>query len=238
MDLYLAVDNCNRIKVDFYNYADADQWDNALVNAIETVRILLEAGADPNTKITGDAVIWRYGFSLWFMYGGITPLMLSRVAKVSQLLIDYGARVNDRDEHGRTALMIAVFFDHYYDDNNIITEMLIKNRADINAQNNAGLTALYYAINHANIEAIKLLVENGANVNIRDNRGWSPFVAAKVYNYYAYVGYSEKQEEMFNILSDAGAVLSDADLQLIDSVNERNRRSEKDEGLNMEYADR
>jgi ankyrin repeat protein len=131
--------------------------------------------------------------------------------------------------------MFAAFFDHHYNGKNEITEILIENGAEINARNNAGLTALYYAINHTNIEAIELLISNGANINIRDNRGWSPLIAAKIYNYYAFE-YTETQEKIINILTDAGGILSDGDIQLIDSILQTDRPWEWDEGLNMGAA--
>jgi ankyrin repeat protein len=233
MDLYLAVNLCNHTKYlrDIYYGTDAE-----LTSAIETVRQLLAAGADPNMRIP-TTNMFGYGAFFWVMEGNrdITLLMFSRVPEVSRLLIEYGARVNDRDVYGRTVLMFAAFFDHHFNGKNEITKILIENGAEINARNNAGLTALYYAIKHTNIEAIELLISIGANINIRDNRGWSPLMAAKIYNYYAFE-YTETQEKIINILTNAGGILSDGDIQLIDSILQTNRHWEWDEGLNMEAA--
>jgi ankyrin repeat protein len=234
-DLYNAIRISNTTKIDKeYDNATDEQLDIA----IETVKQLLEAGADPNMRISNTAIIRGYGVYLWYMDGGITPLMLSRVADVSRLLIEYGARVNDQDDYGRTALMISAFFDHYYNDNNTITKLLIENGADINILNNAGQTALYYALNWVNFEAIEMLISYGVDVNIRDYRGWSPFVAAKIYYYNGTYGYSETKEKIFQILMNAGSTISDSDIQLIASVTERNLWSEMNEGLNMLGADR
>jgi ankyrin repeat protein len=237
MDLYKAVDYCNYTKIlrEYGNATDEHQLDRA----VEAVRNLIETGSDPNMRIPYRADIHGYGAYFWIMYGEITLLMLSRVPRVSELLVDYGARVNDQDDYGRTALMLSVFFDHhYYRDKNIITKMLLEKGAEINTQNKAGQTALYYAIMRQNIEAIELLISNGASINIRDNRGWSPLMAAKIYNYNLSIGrYSETEEKIIQILTNAGAALNDSDEQLIESVNRRDWYTEKNEGLNMARVD-
>jgi ankyrin repeat protein len=215
IDLIKAIDNCNRTKVNReHGYATDDQLDSA----VETVRQLLEAGADPNMRIPNYTVyIPGYGDSAWYMDGEITLLMLSRVAKASELLIEYGARVNDRDNYGRTALMFSAFFDHFYNDNNLIFKTLLDNGAIVNIQNNTGQTALHYSIYRANLEAIALLINNGANVNMSDNKGWSPLVAANI----RYFGDSRMNDEIIQILIDAGAMFSDTDRQLINSLKEK-----------------
>jgi ankyrin repeat protein len=231
-DLYTAIDNCNRTKHSRkYGYATDEQLDSN----IKIVKQLLEAGADPNMRIPDHtAYIDGYGASLWFMDGEITLLMLSRVARVSEMLIEYGARINDQDNYGRTALMISAFFDNLsdYNDNSIITRMLLRNGANVNIQNNTGQTALHYAIYRANIEAIELFIDNGANVNMGDNKGWSPLVAANI----RYYGNSETNDEITQILINAGAVFTDTDRQLINSL--KGRHIYWDPELNMNYGDR
>jgi len=49
---------------------------------------------------------------------------------------------------------------------NIVT--LIKDGADVNYQNRAGLTALHFAVARNNFDVAKALLENGANPNIKD----------------------------------------------------------------------
>jgi len=57
------------------------------------------------------------------------------------LFIHDGIDVNMRDEHGRTALMVAA--EKGYPE---IAELLIDYGADVNARDNHGRDALYYAI--------------------------------------------------------------------------------------------
>jgi hypothetical protein len=222
MGLDRAVHHCNYIQ-----FERARGWatDDELDNAIETVRQLLEAGADPNIRIPY-AEIRGYGADVWLMRGEITPLMLSRVGRVSELLIEYGASVNDCDNYGRTALMLAAFIG-----DNIILKILLRNGANVNIQNNTGQTALHFAINGGNIEAIELLVNNGTNINIRDNKGWSPLVLANIlYKYQPTI------EMMIQILTNTGAVLVDNDLHTIEIF--KDERMWWDDELNMSYGDR
>jgi hypothetical protein len=229
-DLYTAVDDCNRIKVDReYGYATDEQ----LNHSIGVVRQLLMAGANPNMRVPcHTALIPGYGVSFWHLDGEITLLMLSRVAEVSKLLIEYGARINEKDNYGRTALMIAAFLDNNYNDNNIITKLLLRNGANVNIQNNTGQTALHFAIYVWNIEAIELFIHNNVNVNVRDHKGWSPLIVANI----RYYGDPKFNEEIAQILINAGATLSDSDIQLINDLKEKHIWWDNE--LNMNYSDR
>jgi ankyrin repeat protein len=57
--------------------------------------------------------------------------------------------------------------------NNKIVELL-KCGANINVQDNYGITALCLACLHNSKDAIKLLIENGADINLQDNYGSTP----------------------------------------------------------------
>ena len=48
----------------------------------------------------------------------------------------------------------------------------------VNKQNIGGATALHIAAREANLEIVKILVENGADVNLVDNEGWTPAMRA------------------------------------------------------------
>lgn len=48
----------------------------------------------------------------------------------------------------------------------------------INKKNFGGATALHIACRQKNFEIAKFLVENGANVNVADNEGWTPLMRA------------------------------------------------------------
>jgi len=68
------------------------------------VRLLLEHGAQPNTRSAHPGA-----------YGGCTPLHVAVVQgrkAITQLLIQWGASVNDRDEAGYTPLHLATSIGH------------------------------------------------------------------------------------------------------------------------------
>lgn len=50
----------------------------------------------------------------------------------------------------------------------------------INQRNKGGATSLHIACRESNFEIAKILVDNGANVNIVDNEGWSPLMRASL----------------------------------------------------------
>ena len=60
------------------------------------------------------------------------------------------------------------------DDNYLaVVKFLITNNFPVNAKSN-GQTPLHFAVRMGNIEVVKLLVENGANMNTLDGDGYSP----------------------------------------------------------------
>ncbi|EAX90656.1 ankyrin repeat protein, putative [Trichomonas vaginalis G3] len=73
-----------------------------------------------------------------------------------ELLISYGAKINDKDKSGRTALIWAVITQ----DKDII-ELLISHGININERDKSGKTALDYA-SKFNTNAIVELILNGA----------------------------------------------------------------------------
>jgi ankyrin repeat protein len=74
-------------------------------------------------------------------------------------LITEGAKINTKDEHGKTPLM-------YTCENNMIeaTRYLIKLGADIDAKDLKGWTPIIYSIFEQNYHIIDLLIESGANL--------------------------------------------------------------------------
>jgi ankyrin repeat protein len=76
-----------------------------------------------------------------------------------------------------------------------VAKQLIEAGADVNSQNNSGVTPLMNAAGMGNKEAVELLIQKGADVNHRTSGNYTPLMQA------ALVG----QMEMVKILLDAGA---------------------------------
>lgn len=72
-------------------------------------------------------------------------------------LLNEGAIINARDQHGRTALMEAARLGHYQ-----VVKTLIQYGATVNAKDIYDGTALRYATKEGNVDIVNLLQKNGA----------------------------------------------------------------------------
>lgn len=88
-------------------------------------------------------------------------------------LLKNGANVNEKDNFGYTALMLASKYGHI----ELIKEML-KNGGDVNAKSAVGNTALILASQYGRIELLKELLKNGGDVNAKSNMGITAFNVA------------------------------------------------------------
>ncbi|KAM0452465.1 hypothetical protein ACHAPV_009499 [Trichoderma viride] len=135
---------------------------------LESVHLLLDRGVDVNAKggVDGTALIAACG------YGHI---------KLVQLLIDRGADVNAKGPRGQTALTSSCSRNslsirpNSRDINESIkslVELLLKGGADVNAEDRYGQTPLTLACSSGDLELVKLLLENGADVFQQDCAAW------------------------------------------------------------------
>jgi ankyrin repeat protein len=130
-------------------------------NQAEVVKLLLELGADPNMPNSK----------------GIVPLMhtVSCGNKVTtRLLLKHGADPNKRMPHeynDRYLLIEACNRSHPE-----LIPLLLKYGAvyHINATDDSGETAIFYAASLGQTRAVKTLIAAGANVNIADSGGITP----------------------------------------------------------------
>jgi ankyrin repeat protein len=101
---------------------------------------------------------------------GQAPLSLAALygnPESIKLLLASGAKINIRDADGNTPLHIAVF---YRQPENL--EEILKANPDIDAVNTEGYTPLHLAVRRPdNEKAIRLLLQQGADVSITDSTG-------------------------------------------------------------------
>ena len=89
--------------------------------------------------------------------------------KVKALLKDKHNLVFSKDSHGATPLLLAVSRGHKE-----VAEVLLANKAEVNAKNNEGGTPLHWAASLGNKDMAELLLANGADVNATNNVGKTP----------------------------------------------------------------
>jgi ankyrin repeat protein len=147
--------------------------------------ILIKKGADVNARSHRD-LRWTP------LHGACTR----RRGSVAEFLVENGADINAKDGKGQTPLLISVQANDLD-----TTKMLIKNGADVHVKNDIGLTlmdiawkrgymeivellkkhgikqtqkyeqSIEMAINSKDLEKVKELIAQGADVNARDSRG-------------------------------------------------------------------
>jgi ankyrin repeat protein len=157
-----------------------------------TVARLLQAGADPNHVTDGGETALHYAIrrdrpeivALLLNAGasrvaadrrGYTPLMvaagLGRLA-VTERLLELGTPATTRDRDKRTALLHAIRGDHPD-----VARLLIT-PATISQADEAGESAIFYAIRKDDLATLDALIDAGAGVNVRNKLGETPLMAA------------------------------------------------------------
>uniref|UniRef100_A0A671RTR3 Ankyrin repeat domain 34C n=1 Tax=Sinocyclocheilus anshuiensis TaxID=1608454 RepID=A0A671RTR3_9TELE len=105
-----------------------------------------------------------------------------RRLRLTRLLLEGGAYINESNDRGETPLMVACMSKHS-DQQSVSKAKLVKylldNKADPNIQDKAGRTALMHACsNRAGHEVVSLLLTNGADPSLEDRHGSSALVYA------------------------------------------------------------
>ena len=138
----------------------------ALVANLETVAMLIEAGADIHARDgNGETPLLRAGY-----YGGF------RNREIIEILVEAGADVNDRNEHGWTVLERALGSpaDRVTD----IVRRLLELGADVNAPGISSPPLHRAASQGDNPELVRMLLAAGAEVNDHGSSHRSPLHAA------------------------------------------------------------
>jgi ankyrin repeat protein len=121
-----------------------------------------------------------------------TPLMLFAIAGAvdcAKLLLKTGASVMTCDGEGWTPLLVACApssprINHENKGaiapNDEMVEMLLEHKAQVNAQNAQGLSALHCAAQAGDIHSAALLIHANAKLNLRSANGFTPIIWALI----------------------------------------------------------
>lgn len=191
------------------------------------VQLLLERGADPEAKNSGEAtalicaaeeqlediveLLLKHKASVnakdqWEW----TPLHRAQVKpeseRVTKLLLHYKAEVDARCGKQRTSLHWAAEWG-----NTLTVPVLLEHKADIEAKDSAGRTPLHVAIEYRQTEMVILLVDRGADVTAQNSEGHDALAAAlhveqqrKCPEIITYLRKQKEREPKEEVLSDTG----------------------------------
>lgn len=108
-------------------------------------------------------------------YSPLRLAVLHGDADKVKALIDKGANINIRDEHGGTLLHLAA----YHGDSEVI-DVLLTRGAVIDAQDNNENTPLHIAVAQKQIDAVKMLLEHKARIDVENYERNTPFNLANI----------------------------------------------------------
>ncbi|XP_069787505.1 ankyrin repeat and SOCS box protein 3 isoform X2 [Narcine bancroftii] len=158
---------------------------------LEIVRILLQAGANPDA-ITNE---------------NVTPLFLATekgYIAVVRILLKYGARINGF----HSACLWSVVHQAAYQGHLEVLKFLLGKGADKESKDDYGITPLFLAAQYGKLESLRILVQHGSNVNCQAYDKATPlFIAAQE-------GHVECVELLLSHGADANLYCNEDDWQL------------------------
>jgi ankyrin repeat protein len=153
---------------------------------LDTLKYLIEHGADPNARTRVETLTNSYDGSLYNV-GGLTPLMICNNYNAAKYLLEHGADPNSKSLTGfqNSVLNYAISRVVYNNDDNdkrkeslTICELILKHGANPNEYVNTG-QYLLCSIPETSIgsyDVMKLLLDYGANPNLQGKYGITPLI--------------------------------------------------------------
>jgi len=134
---------------------------------------------------------WQYPKELSYDNEDTEPMLFYALyyPKLLEYLICKGVNINDTNSFGKTALMYTAQYNLYESANLLIKYNIDINKATFHLEDSCEniitthkVTALHYAVRYADFKFIKLLLDNGANKNLKDSDEHTPFDYIKIYS--------------------------------------------------------
>ncbi|GAB4273559.1 MAG: ankyrin repeat domain-containing protein [Candidatus Rifleibacteriota bacterium] len=165
------------------------------VGNLDMIKLLLDLGADPNkndkSSISGCSPI----------YYAIT----GNREDIAQLLLERGARIYEQNDAGNL-LVLATKYRCFA----LAQKLLKTGNFKINQKaQQGGLSALHYAVQAGNLDFVKLLVENGANVNLFGDNNRTPL----------HIAAEENFTDIAKFLVEKGANVNAYELEPVDRLS-------------------
>ncbi len=166
------------------------------VSSLQLIGKLLEHGADPNAALTAVQIQRAHTDGDRALGVGATPFLRAAKAAdvpVMKLLLAHGANPNAVMKNGDSALMLAAGLG-YRDGNMAVptkdrgtpeeavaaVQLCLDQGADVNLPGAGGNTALHDAVTgRGDLDIIRYLVEHGASLEAKNERGQTPLDAAR-----------------------------------------------------------
>jgi hypothetical protein len=151
-------------------------------NALDAILALFKYHPDPfslvNTRITPSLK---------------TPLHLVGSERMVEILFEVGADMQALDASGNTPL--HSFYESQWFDHPVFPLSFVK-ASFLNIQNDKGETPLFIAMKKKHFQTAKLLIDAGADINLKTHRGFSPLSLAHFFSS-RNVHHANKVREMF-----------------------------------------
>ena len=144
---------------------------------LNTLNVLLEnESIDINSKLD-----MKVSIEGWYL-GGATPLILASYigdTNIVSVLLENNADIKAQDDvDGSMAIHMA----SANGNNDVVMILLDKDPTTINDVDNRGNTPLHWAAMKDKPETVKLLMENGADIESKDADGWTPLHYAAAFS--------------------------------------------------------
>ena len=131
--------------------------------SVSTTEVLLERGADVNTRDKGHKTMLHVATS-------------RRDFCATMVLLKHDADFNAKDNKGKTPLHRAVERTYYFDEDCFdVAQLLVEHGACVNARHQEHEALLHWASSRRNIQSLWVLHDHGVEVNAENNRGRAVF---------------------------------------------------------------